>query len=149
MHCLLIVICCTYDLFPDFPLKMAIIFLLLQLFYIIVCSSFCLMFYFTHYSTWGTIKLIITKPDCSDFFLRKYWIFSRFFWIKIRYIWNPDTLISRDTVIWLYKLVYASIWRVYTHNTAINFSYLGIIIRCLNMTAYTTHVNYMLCWIQK
>ncbi len=68
-------------------------------------------------------------------------------------IWNPDTMISRHipsyNAIWLYMLVYGDIWRVHKHNATINFSYSGIIFRCLNMPAYTTHENYMLCWIQK
>ncbi len=67
-------------------------------------------------------------------------------------IWNPDTLISRHilayTVIWRYRVVYEGIWRVHTNNASIKFSYLGIIFWCLNMPAYTTHANYMICWTQ-
>ncbi len=45
-------------------------------------------------------------------------------------------------------LVYGGIWRVHALNATIKFSYFGIIFWCLIMPAFTTHANYMLCWIQ-
>ncbi len=109
------------------------------------CGMVCHRIYYYTRKAWYTRIMI---PDVWS----AHWFFH--FWLQD--IWNPDsadTLISRHipsyTVIWRYILVYRGIWRVHIHDITIHFSYLGIIFRCLNMPAYTTHANYMLCWIQK